>query len=302
MLDRPLTGDVHNGRPLMLHCYFAHKTNKSNPITELPTYDDGKIRIEVRSTKSGCATVDDAEILLYCMSIAAEKLARGEPVKQDFTFTLKDFTRVAGLSQSGSVSKRLGEALERLKETNVKTNVESGRKIYVEGFSWVENYSFDKGKEMMVKGRKRAGKINSVTVRFCDFLWRTVVIDKNLLSYNRDFFELSPLKRRLYELARLHCDNRPAFRISLEALRDRVGTVQELRFFKSDLEAILNENRQNPLLGYTFVIDLGDRRGKKAVLANVVVEFRDASYPATGIEGDVPLIDETYLHDMKASP
>jgi len=297
--DSPLIGDVRNGRQMMMHCYFAHKLIKRNPITELPTYDDGQIRIEVRSTKIGVATIDDAEILLYCLGLAADKFDRGEKVTQEFTFTLKDFSDVAGLSQSGSVSKRLGEALDRLKETNIKTNIESGRKVFVEGFSWIENFWYDRGPDQMVKGKKREGRINSITVRFCDFLWRAVVIDRNLLSYNRKFFCLSPLKRRLYELARIHCGERPAFRIGLESLRDRVGTAQELRFFKSDLEAMLDEDPENPLLGYTFKIDPGVPPGKRPSLAKVVVEFRDVLRGPIGAGSDMPLIDQTYLTDLR---
>jgi plasmid replication initiation protein len=300
VIDSPLAGDVRNGRQMMMHCYFAHQLIKRNPITELPTYDDGKIRIEVRGTKIGVATIDDAEILLYVLSLAAAKFDRGEPVTSQFTFTLKDYADVAGLVQSGSVSKTLGEALDRLKETTVKTNMESGGKVYVEGFSWIEKFWYDRGKDGTVNGKKRKGRINSITVRFCDFLWRAVVIDRNLLSYNRSFFDLSPLKRRLYELARVHCNDRPAFRISLTSLRDRVGTANELRYFKSDLEAILAEDPKSPLLGYTFTIDNGVPPGRKPSLAKVVVEFRDASYRAEDI-GYAPLIDATYLEDLRTA-
>jgi hypothetical protein len=298
-LDSPLLGDIQNGRQIMMHSYFAHTCSKTNSTTELPTYDDGKIRIEVRGTKIGVATIDDAEILLYCLSLAGDKLSRGERVGQEFTFTLKDFCHVSGLSQSGSVSKRLGEALERLKETNIKTNIEAGGKVYVEGFSWVEKYWYDKGTDQLVKGKKRSGKINSITVRFCDFLWRAITIDRNLLSYSREFFTLSPLKRRLYEIARVHCNDRPAFRIGLESLRDRVGTAQELKKFKDDLVKILDESDGSPLPGYTFRIDTGQAESKRPRLSKTAVEFWSVGHEISKSLGDIPMIDSAYLLDLR---
>jgi hypothetical protein len=300
VINSPLIGDIQNGRQIMMHSYFAHGASKRNPVTELPTFDDGKIRIEVRSTKVGVATIDDAEMLLFCMGLANDRLARGEDVGQEFTFTLKDFCDVSGLSQSGSVSKRLGDALERLKETNVKTNIEAGKKVYVEGFSWIEKYWFDRGADETVKGKKRSGKINSVTVRFCDFLWRAIVIDRNLLSYSREFFTLSPLKRRLYEIARVHCHARPAFGIGLESLRDRIGTAQELKKFKDELVRMLGDPSDSPIPGFRFRIDTGQAGSKRPRLAKAVVQFWVADREITGIT-DIPRIDATYLTDLRST-
>jgi Replication initiator protein A len=298
-IDSPLAGDIQNGKQIMMFSFFAQTLCKKDPITELPTYDDGQTRIEVRGTKIGIATTDDAEILLFCLGLAGDKLARGEKVGQEFSFTLRDYCEFTGLKQGGSVSRKIGDALERLKETNIQTNIEAGGKIFVEGFSWIEKYWYDRGSDKVIDGRKRKGRINSITVRVCDFLWRAIVIDRNLLSYNRDFLALSPIKRRLYEIARVHCNDRPAFRIGLESLRDRVGTAQELKNFKDELAKML-ESEGSPLLGYRFRIDTGQPQSKRPRLNKVAVEFWREDHDIAGF-GDIPLIDETYLADLRVA-
>jgi hypothetical protein len=236
-------------------------------------------------------------MLLFFLGLAGDKLARGEKVGQEFTFTLKDYCEATGLKQGGSVSRKIGEALERLKETNIKTNIEAGGKTYVEGFSWIEKYWYDKGPDKLEAGRKRNGRVNSISVRFCDFLWRAIVIDHSLLSYNREFFGLSPIKRRLYEIARVHLNDRPAFRIGLESLRDRVGTAQELKNFKDELAKML-VGEEAPLPGYRFRIDTCQPSSKRPRLGKVVVEFWRHSCDIDAL-AEVPMMDQAYLSDMR---
>jgi len=65
-LDSPLMGKAKNDRNLMVYAWFGLNREKQ---TELPVYDDGKVRIEVTGTKHGVANIWDAELLIYLASI-----------------------------------------------------------------------------------------------------------------------------------------------------------------------------------------------------------------------------------------
>src|SRR5690349_21546425 len=49
-LDSPLMGQAKNDRSVMVFSFFSLTRDR---LTELPVYDDGKVRIEVTATKHG---------------------------------------------------------------------------------------------------------------------------------------------------------------------------------------------------------------------------------------------------------
>jgi hypothetical protein len=297
-LDSPLTGDVKNAVEIMMWNFFAHQWCEEDPITELAPYDDGNIRIEVRGTSKGVATVLDAETIIYITSLIGEKLARGEPVSRDFTFSLQDFCRISGMSSSGSVSDRLEAGLERLQGTQIKTNMIVGGKAETEFFSWISSGKCVRGADRIVDGERVQGRVKHVRVEISEWLWRALCIDRNFLTYNSEFFKLSPIKRRLYEIARVHCAGRPSFLIGLESLRNRVGSSQELKFFKSYLEKLSAGKKGPPLPGFSFRVNPGVPAGRRIPLTCTTVQFWDMEYDVDDLT-DTPLIDTTYLNDIK---
>jgi Replication initiator protein A len=301
-VDSPLTGDVRNAVEIMMWNFFAHQWCEEDPITELAPYDDGRIRIEVRGTSKGVATVLDAETIIYITSLIGEKLERGEPVSRNFTFSLQDFCRISGLTSSGSLSDRLEAGLERLQGTQIKTNMVVGGKAETEFFSWISSGKCVRWEDRIVDGEKVKGRVKYVRVEISEWLWRALCIDRNFLTYNQEFFKLSPIKRRLYELARVHCAGRPAFLIGLESLRNRVGSSQELKLFKSYLEKMAAGKKGAPLPGYGFQVNPGVPAGKRVPLSSTVILFWDMSAEpgdlSDTIHQDAPLIDATYLSDL----
>ena len=112
-LDSPLMGKAKNERTLMVYSWFALTREKQ---TELPLYDDGKVRIEVTGTeKYGVANIWDAELVIYIASIIQDKINKGEKVENAVSFTAHDFFRVVGTKPNGSAYDRLEESLVRLK-------------------------------------------------------------------------------------------------------------------------------------------------------------------------------------------
>ena len=64
-------------------------------------YKADGVEIVVQDTKSGIATINDKDLLVYICSIASQKLARGEQVSQKFRFTAHDFFSVTGKTPGG---------------------------------------------------------------------------------------------------------------------------------------------------------------------------------------------------------
>lgn len=243
-LDSPLLGQVKNERTVMAYNFFSLEKGK---VAQLPTYDDGQIRIEVRAPEScGVATIYDKEFLIYVASLIQDKLNRGEVVNSAVTFTGHDFFRVCRVSPGGSTYDRISGALERLQGTQIKTNIETGGEGTDEWFSWV--------KSARAEYRKNASGervLKRVTLELCDWLHRAILKDNRMLTYDPAYFDLSPLQKRLYEIARAHCGYQRGFRIRLEKLQKRVGSARELKKFAQDLRA-LSSKRPSALPEYHF--------------------------------------------------
>ncbi len=236
LFDSPLHGAVKNDRRMMVWNFFSLDTSRSR--TETLSYREGEVSIEVRAGPMGMATMADKELLIYIASLMVEKMNRGELPGPVFTFTAHDFFRVCGTAAAGTAYARIKGALDRLQGTQVRTNIETGGEGRDEWFSWVKAARLDYRR---TAGGKRT--LKSVTVELCDWLYRAILKDNWVLTYDRKYFELTPLERRIYEIARAHCGHQKGFRINLEKLRLRVGVESDLRRFKYDLRKIADAGR-----------------------------------------------------------
>jgi plasmid replication initiation protein len=240
-LNSPLIGKVKNDRTMMVWNFFSLTKER---VTELPVYDDGMVRIEVRGTSLGVATIWDKEVLIYIASIIQDRINRGEATSETVTFTAHDFFRVTGSQAAGPNYDRLIAALGRLQGTQIITNIKTGGRGETRGFSWVADF------EVQYRERKTGTKeMKSVTVTICDWMYRAIKIDGRMLTYHPGYFNLAPLERRLYEIARAHCGNQAAFKINIEKLRLRVGSDMELKSFKRKLVQIAAADNALPEYG-----------------------------------------------------
>jgi plasmid replication initiation protein len=244
--DSPLIGKVKNDRTVMVWNFFALTKDR---VTELPIYDDGQVRIEVVGTKYGVATIWDKELLIYAASLIQERRARGELVSATLTFTAHDFFRVAKASPGGSAYERLEAGLLRLQSTTIRTNIETGGEGTDKAFSWVENYELHYRKD-----RKTGEKmLKSISITLCPWLFRALERHTTILTYDPTFFDLPPLEKRLYEIARAHCGDQPAFKIGIEKLQKRVGSECDLKKFKLLLTRIAARRKPLPEYGLSVV-------------------------------------------------
>lgn len=232
-LDSPLLSEVRGERSLMAFPFFAlSKGRWTKPLA----YKTDTVSIEIVATSKGIATIYDKEILLYIASLMVGKLDAGYDVSQDFYFTAYDLFRVTKVNASARSYARLSDALERLQGTQIKTDIEAGGEGQAGFFSWLSEAQLFYTKTPT--GDKR---LKAVKVRLCDWLYRAILRDRRVLDYDQDYFDLGPVERRLYEVARSTCGD-GTIDVDLEELRLQLGYQNSTKHFRYELRRISDAN------------------------------------------------------------
>ena len=233
--DSPLEGTINGQTDLMAYPFFSLS---KVPAKRAIKFEEGPISVEVRPSDKGAATIYDKEILIYLASLAIERLERGENFDGVLTFTAYDFFKLAGLSgASGKNYQRLAGALDRLQGTQVRTTIETGG-VNIDGwFSWISEAQVIFSRDS--KGQKRA---RAFRVRITDWLVRAIVTDGSVLSYDRSYFELTAIERRVYEIARAGCTRGDTLVLDLNTLRQRIGVTSPLKKFRQLLTQIVEKD------------------------------------------------------------
>lgn len=229
LLDSPLQGEIRGERSLMAFPFFALAKNAwMKPLA----YQSDTVSIEVRPSATGVATIYDKEIVLYIASLMATKIEAGERVDQDFVFTAHDLFSVTGSNHSARSYARLSEALERLQGTQIKTNIEAGGEGEEGFFSWLSEARLH-----YIRTRGGERRLKAVKVRLCDWLFRAILRDRQVLNYAHAYFQLGPIERRIYEVARSTCEA-DRLEIDLATFRLQVGYQNPLANFRAALTQI----------------------------------------------------------------
>ena len=268
-LDSPLLTDVRGERSLMAFPFFALSKSKwTKPLT----YKNDSVSIEIVPNAKGAATIYDKEIILYIASLMLAKLEAGESVGPDFYFTAHDLFTVTGNNASARSYTRLSQALERLQGTQIKTNIETGGQGQEGYFSWLSEATlfYTKADE---NGRER--RLKAVQVRLCDWLYRAILRDRQVLDYASAYFQLGPVERRLYEIAHSSCIVGP-HEIDLDDSRLQLGYQNSLPHFRHVLKGIAEDNS---IPDYTITFSESDPaerkpkegRGRRSNFCSVVI-------------------------------
>lgn len=240
--DSPLLTGLQGERSLMAYPFFAlAKTAWTKPLV----YKTDSVSIEVGPGPKGIATIYDKEILLYIASLMVSKLEAGLPVSQEFYFTANDLFRVTGVNASSRSYTRLSDALERLQGTQIKTDIQAGGEGEAGFFSWLES-----ARLQYTTNNSNERRLKAVRVRLCDWLFRAILRDRHVLEYTSTYFQLGPVERRLYEVARSSCTDGPVS-MTLEDLRLQLGYQSSPRHLKSILKDVIDANS---IPGFVFSI------------------------------------------------
>jgi plasmid replication initiation protein len=280
LFDSPLRGKVRGQRSVMAYPFFH--LGKTAASREVLRYDDGQVSIEVAPGPAGIATIYDKDLILYIASLMADKLRRGELRPDDpkpdreFTFTAHDFFRVAGRDSAGKAYERLLQMLQRLQGTQVRTNIEMAGEGTDGVFSWIDAVN-----TRYRRNAKKEKELVCVSVTLCAWLYRGILSDTRLLTFADEYFDLAPLERRLYEIAKAEDVETDGWSIGIEDLHARVGARGLLRHFGQFLTDL---ERNQTLIEFDIRLHrptAGAQRRGRPGYEGVVVTF--TAHPPTAL-------------------
>ncbi len=241
-LDSPLLGEILGERTVAEFPFFALKKARQ---LEPMTFQAEGVTIELSAGKHGIATIYDKEILLYVASIMTDLRDRGGTPARTIRFTAHDLFRITGSNASKRSYAYLIDALRRLRNTVVETNIATGGETQEDNFSWLDHFRVMYAEDM--RGEKR---VKYIDVTVCDWFYRAVLRDRRLAAYDLDYFTLTPIQRRLYELAMFHCQPGQPFTLGLEVVSQRMGCgAARLRNARAEITKVAE---QDSLPGYSL--------------------------------------------------
>lgn len=147
----------------MEHPIFSLTTK---PDTRLRRYEhDGKF-IEIAPSAHGLATVHDRDIRIYCISQLMAAINSGKPESQSVRFKAHDLLKATNRVTSGEGYGGLKSALERLKGTQISTNVVTGGKETFDTFSLIDH--------ARIVRETRDGRMQEVEVKLSEWMMKAV--------------------------------------------------------------------------------------------------------------------------------
>lgn len=250
LADLPL----RDQREMMERPFFSlAKSKRVKPIDY--TSPDNKLWVHVSANPDyGMATIWDADILIYCASQLADLARRGvNDVPRTLHIMPYDLLRAIGRPTTGRAYELLGQALDRLVSTTIKTNIraESRREAT---FSWLDGWT-----QLVDEKTERS---RGMTLELSNWFWEGVMMKGGVLSIDRAYFDITGGRERwLYRVARKHAGGagEGGFAISMPVLFEKSGAEGQYRRFKFEM---LKLAEKNALPGYSLSVEKAARNGE----------------------------------------
>lgn len=216
-----------------------------HPIFSLSTKPDRRARryehngsfIEIQPSHLGLATVHDRDVLIYCISQLIAGLNEGKTVSQTVRLKAYDLLCATNRQTSGRGYDLLKECFQRLRGTQINTNIITGEQETFEIFGIIDQAKIVK--------ETRDGRMQEVEIKLSDWVFNAIQ-GREVLTLHRDYFRLrKPLERRIYELARKHCGRQTEWRISLDTLQAKCGSNSTTREFRRLVGTICDQDAEH---------------------------------------------------------
>lgn len=243
LADLPL----RDQREMMERPFFSlAKSKRVKPIDYRSP--DGKSWVHVSANPDyGMATIWDADILIYCASVLADMARRGvNDVPRKLHLMPYDLLRAIGRPTTGRAYELLGQSLDRLVATTIKTNIRAENRREAT-FSWLDGWT-----QLVDEKTERS---RGMTIELSNWFWEGVMMTGGVLSIERAYFDLTGGRERwLYKVARKHAGGagETGFAISMPTLFEKSGAEGQYRRFKFEIARIAEKD---PLPGYTLLLE-----------------------------------------------
>ncbi|MFM6829017.1 MAG: replication initiator protein A [Novosphingobium sp.] len=261
--DMPL----RDQREMMERPFFSlAKSKRVKPIDY--TSPDGKLWVHVSASPDyGMATIWDADILIYCASVLADMARRGvNDVPRKLHLMPYDLLRAIGRPTTGRAYELLGQGLDRLVATTIKTNIRAENRREAT-FSWLDGWT-----QLVDEKTERS---RGMTIELSNWFWEGVMMKGGVLSIDRAYFDITGGRERwLYKVARKHAGGagEEGFAISMPVLFEKSGAEGEYRRFKFE---ILKLAEKDALPGYGLSVEQG--KGAEPLLRMRRVDGKDGA-------------------------
>lgn len=246
---------LRDQREMMERPFFSlAKSKRVKPIEYRSP--DGKLWVHVSANPDyGMATIWDADILIYCASVLADQARRGlNDIPRKLRLMPYDLLRALGRPTTGRAYELLGQALDRLVATTVKTNIRAENRREAT-FSWLDGWA------QLVD--ERTERSRGMTIELSNWFYEGVLMNGGVLSIDRAYFNITGGRERwLYKVARKHAGGagEGGFAISMPTLFEKSGAEGQYRRFKFELLKIVE---RDCLPGYALSLEEG--RGEPTV-------------------------------------
>lgn len=239
---------LRDQREMMERPFFSlAKSKRVKPIDYRSP--DGKLWVHVSANPDyGMATIWDADILIYCASVLADMARRGiNDLPRKLHLMPYDLLRAIGRPTTGRAYELLGQALDRLVATTIKTNIRAENRREAT-FSWLDGWT------QLVD--ERTERSRGMTIELSNWFYEGVVMTGGVLSIDRAYFDLTGGRERwLYKVARKHAGGagEAGFAISMPTLFEKSGAEGQYRRFKFEIAKIAERDE---LPGYTLALEM----------------------------------------------
>lgn len=241
---------LRDQREMMERPFFSlAKSKRVKPIDYRSP--DGKTWVHVSANPDyGMATIWDADILIYCASTLADMARRGHnDIPRKLHLMPYDLLRAINRPTTGRAYELLGQALDRLVSTTIKTNIRADNRREAT-FSWLDGWT-----QLVDEKTERS---RGMTIELSNWFYEGVLMKGGVLSIDRAYFDLTGGRERwLYKVARKHAGGagEGGFAISLPTLFEKSGAEGQYRRFKFELAKIAE---RDPLPGYALALEHPD--------------------------------------------
>ncbi len=238
---------LRDQREMMERPFFSlAKSRRVKPIDY--TSPDGKVRVHVSANPDyGMATIWDADILIYCASVLADMARRGNnDVPRKLNIMPYDLLRAIGRPTTGRAYELLGQALDRLVATTIKTNLRAENRREAT-FSWLDGWT-----QLVDEKTERS---RGMTIELSNWFWEGVTMKGGVLAIDRAYFDITGGRERwLYRVARKHAGGagEAGFAITMPVLFEKSGAEGQYRRFKFEM---LKLAEKDDLPGYALSVE-----------------------------------------------
>lgn len=212
------------------------------------------ITITLHSTTAGRATMQDADLWLYCISKMMQLIYEQDVPTRRITFTGYDYLKKTNRKPTGTNYQQIIKSLQRLASTRLETNRTIETWEVGAGLGLLDSYEYIKD--------KKTGKINKIEVVLPQWLYCEIV-SKKIASINPEYLKLKPFEKRIYQLAKIHCrSDSPSSTFNLEYFAKKVGSSEITRNFRSKInkmqktqllpDFLINYNRKEDKVWFTL--------------------------------------------------